>query len=151
MSFPDLPLLAVRGSPPIDPRDSQTAQLEILNEIARIATLDLELRPLLQRITDTLVARFDWELVACVTVDAERKTFVCEAVTSLVPTIVAPGYSPPLGSGVVGEVAATEKPILIDDVRAYHNYVETLPGVLSQLCIPVRHRRQLVAIPNLQN
>src|SRR5260221_7008995 len=122
MSFPDLPLLAVRGSPPIDPRDSQTAQLEILNEIARIATLDLELRPMLQRITDTLVARFDWELVACVTVDAERKTFVCEAVTSLVPVVV-PGYSRPLGSGVVGEGAATERPILIDDVRTYHNYV----------------------------
>lgn len=151
MSFPDFPLVAVSGSPPIDPRDAQTAQLEILNEIARIATLDLELRPMLQRITDTLVARFDWELVACVTVDAERKTFVCEAVTSLVPTVVAPGYSRPLGSGVVGEVAATERPILIDDVRMYHNYVETLPGALSELCIPIRHGRQLVAILNLES
>src|SRR5258708_16388193 len=111
MSFPDLPLLAVRGSPPIDPRDSQTAQLEILNEIARIATLDLELRPMLQRITDTLVARFDWELVACVTVDAERKTFVCEAVTSLVPTVVVPGYSRPLGSGLVGRVGTTGRAV----------------------------------------
>ena len=47
-----------------------------------MATSDLELRPMLQRITDTLAARFDWQFVACVTVDAERKAFVCEAVTS---------------------------------------------------------------------
>ena len=33
--------------------DPRTAQLEVLNEVARIATLDLELRPMLQRITDT--------------------------------------------------------------------------------------------------
>jgi diguanylate cyclase (GGDEF)-like protein len=136
---------------PIDLRDSQTAQVEILNEIARIATLDLELRPMLQRITDTLATRFDWEFVACVTVDVERKVFVCEAVTSALPTAVAPGYTRPIGSGVVGEVAATEKPILIDDVRTYHNYVETLNGVLSELCIPIRHGRQLVAVLNLES
>jgi diguanylate cyclase (GGDEF)-like protein len=151
MSLPDLPLAAVDSRSSIDARDSQTAQLEILNEIARIATLDVELRPMLQRITDTLVARFDWELVACVTVDVDRKVFVCEAVTSIVPTIIEPGYSRPLGSGVVGEVAATERPILIDDVRTYHNYVETLPGTLSELCIPIRHGRQLVAILNLES
>ncbi len=39
------------ASPPSDPR---TAQLEVLNEVARIATLDIELQPMLHRITDTL-------------------------------------------------------------------------------------------------
>src|SRR5947208_11638794 len=97
--------------PPGDAVDTHAKHLEILNEIARIATLDLELRPMLQRITDTLAARFGWELVACVTVDAERRAFVCEAVTSTIDTVISPGYSRPLGSGVVGEVAATERPV----------------------------------------
>ena len=61
----------------------QTTQLEILNEVARIATLDLELRPMLQRITDALASKFDWEFVALVTIDRERGAFVCEAVTSI--------------------------------------------------------------------
>ena len=61
-----------------------TEHLEILNEIARIATTDLELRPMLQRITDTLMRSFGWPFVACVSVDFERGTFVCEALSTLV-------------------------------------------------------------------
>ena len=143
--------MPLAGGGPIPAHESHSAQLEILNEIARIATMDLELRPMLQRITDTLVARFDWEFVACVTVDVERRAFVCEAVTSSVPTTVEAGYSRPLGSGVVGEVAATERPILLDDVRTFHNYVETLPGAQSELCVPILHRHQLVAILNVES
>ncbi|MCU1347256.1 MAG: Diguanylate cyclase protein [Acidobacteria bacterium] len=127
------------------------AHLEALNDIARIAMLDLELRPMLQRITDRLAERFDWEFVACITIDAERKVFVCDAVTSSVPTIIHIGYSRALGSGVVGEVAATERPIVIDDVTGYDNYVETLPGAMSELCIPIRHGAQLVAVLNLES
>ncbi|HXO20709.1 MAG TPA: diguanylate cyclase [Thermoanaerobaculia bacterium] len=126
-------------------------QLEVLNEIARIATLDLELRPMLQRVTDALQRRFDWQFVACVSVDQERGVFVCEAVSSRQPTTVAPGYSRPLGSGVVGEVAASGRPILLNDVRTAANYVETLPGARSELCVPVRHGGRIVAILNLES
>lgn len=126
-------------------------QLEILNEVARIATLDLELRPMLQRITDALASKLDWEFVALVTIDRERGVFVCEAVTSSVPTEVRVGYSRPLGSGVVGHVAATAEPVLIDDVSTYPNYVETLPGARSEICVPVCHHGQIVAVLNLES
>ncbi|HEY5611223.1 MAG TPA: diguanylate cyclase [Thermoanaerobaculia bacterium] len=125
--------------------------LEVLNEIARIATADLELRPMLQRITDALMSRFDWQFVAIVSVDAEHGAFVCEAVSSRLPSAVQVGYSRPIGSGVVGEVAATGKPILIDDVRTSENYVETMEGARSELCVPVTHQGNLVAILNLES
>src|ERR1051325_1208722 len=130
---------------------ASAADLALLNEIARIATLDLDLRPMLQRITETLARSFDWQFVALVTVEHDRGVFVCEAVTSTVPTDVTPGYSRVLGSGVVGEVAATGKPLLLDDVRLAENYIETLPGALSELCIPLRHGSRVVAILNLES
>jgi diguanylate cyclase (GGDEF)-like protein len=132
----------------VDPR---TAQLEILNEVARIATLDLELRPMLQRITDALATKFDWEFVALVTIDKERGVFVCEALTSVAPTSVFVGYTRELGSGVVGQVAATAKAILIDDVQFSPNYVETLQGARSELCVPVCHHGGIVAVLNLES
>ncbi|MDP9267091.1 MAG: diguanylate cyclase [Acidobacteriota bacterium] len=125
--------------------------LEILNEIVRIATLDLELRPMLQRITDALAQKFGWEFVACVTVDRDRKHFTCEAVTTTQPTEIDVGYGRELGSGVVGEVATLARPILLDDVRTAKNYVETMPGTRSELCVPVLHRGELVAILNLES
>ena len=125
--------------------------LETINDVARIATLDLELRPMMQRITDALAQKFGWEFVALVMVDTGRTAFVCEAVTSSAPTEIHVGYSRPLGSGVVGEVAASERPILLDDVQASPNYVETMPGARSELCVPVKHSGRVVAILNLES
>ena len=73
---------------PAAPPDTRTTQLEVLNEVARIATLDLELRPMLQRITDTLARKFGWEFIALVTVDPTVQSFQCEALTSSVETSV---------------------------------------------------------------
>jgi diguanylate cyclase (GGDEF)-like protein len=131
--------------------DPRTAQLEVLNDIARIATLDLELRPMLQRITDMLARRFDWQLVALTTIDHERDIFLCEALTTTLPTSVHVGYGRQLGSGVVGRVAAEGEPLLIDDVRLWPGYVETTPGALSELCVPVKHHGRLVAILNVES
>lgn len=140
--------IALVEQPSDDPR---TAQLEILNEVARIATLDLELRPMLQRITDALASKFEWEFVALVTIDLERDAFVCEALTSSTTTTIEVGYTRPLGTGVVGQVAATGEPVLIDDVRTFPNYIETLPGAQSELCVPVRHHDRIVAVLNLES
>jgi len=125
--------------------------LEVLNDVARIASLDLELRPMLQRITDTLMRKFEWEFVALVSIDPERQVFVCEALSGAVESSVYIGYSRPLGSGVVGEVAATGRAVLLDDVHTWPNYVETMPGARSELCVPVRHHGRTVAILNLES
>jgi diguanylate cyclase (GGDEF)-like protein len=126
-------------------------QLEVLNEIARIATLDLELRPMLQRITDTLMRSFGWPFVACVSVDFEQGTFVCEALSTLSPSAVNVGYTRPLGTGIVGQVAQTGEAILLDDVHTAPNYIETMRGAGSELCVPVRHGGRTVAILNLES
>ena len=136
---------------PPSPADPRTAQLEILNEVARIATSDIELRPMLQRITDALAAKFDWEFVALVTIDHEHQAFLCEALTSRGPTSVHVGYHRSLGSGIVGQVAATAEPILLDDVHQFAGYIETLPGAKSELCVPVMHHGKLVAVLNVES
>ncbi len=124
---------------------------EILNQVARIATQDLLLRPMLQRIADALAGAFDWEFVAIMTIDTERRRFVCQAITTRVQTDVTVGYGRELGSGVVGEVSLKGETILLDDVRTHANYVDTLPGALSELCVPVKWGRRVIAVINLES
>src|SRR5687768_2247088 len=133
------------------PTAADDRSLEVLNEVARIATLDLELRPRLQRITDTLASKFDWQFVALVSLDLERGVFECEALTTSVETSVHVGYSRNLGSGVVGQVAATGQPVVIDDVHTWPNYVETMPGARSEICVPVKHHGRMVAVLNIES
>ncbi|HYR08848.1 MAG TPA: diguanylate cyclase [Longimicrobium sp.] len=133
------------------PMASETRRLQVLNEVARIAALDLELRPMFQRVADALRHAFGWEYVACASVDWEAGRFVCEALSTDMPSAIHVGYSRELGSGVVGEVALTGRPILLDDVRAAANFVDTLPGAAAELCVPVRHAGRTVAVINLES
>ena len=66
----------------IDSGTDAIRQLAILNRVARIAVEDMALRPMLQRVVDTLAEEFQWEFVACAGIDAASGEFVCEAVHS---------------------------------------------------------------------
>ena len=131
--------------------DDRGKQLEILIEITRIAMLDLELRPMLQRITDMLAQQFGWEFVACASLDHKRKRYTVEAVTATQPTEVEAGYSGDFAASVIGEVATVARPIVLDDIQIPKRYPDTMDGTRSELCVPVLHRGELVAILNLKS
>lgn len=135
-----------RGPEPISDR-----QLEVVMQIARIATADVELSAMLERIVTAVREAFGWQFVAFASVDRLGDRFVCEAVSGEMPSEIFVGYSRALGSGVVGQVAATGEPILIDDVRDAPNYIETLVSVRSELCVPVVHRGEVLGVINAES
>ena len=126
-------------------------QLATLNRIARIAIQDLALRPMLQRIVDILHEEFGWEFVACASVDLRQGNFVCEALRTTVETEVVVGYHRPLGSGVVGECAQSGRTIDVDDTCEHPNFVDTLHGTRSELCVPVIHDGEVLAVLNAES
>jgi diguanylate cyclase (GGDEF)-like protein len=126
-------------------------RLSILNEIARAATLDLELKPTLQRITDTLARHFDWDVIACVSVEKENDRFVCLAMTSSLETVPAIGVYQPFSVGIVGKVAELGRTVELRDVRRSKRYVAWSPEVRSELCVPVMHRGRVVAALNIES
>ncbi len=125
--------------------------LAVMNEIARIASGELELRPMLKRVTEVLFQHFGWEFIAFASVDVENRRFVCEAVRSAVPTEVDVGFTRPLGKGIVGEVAMSGKPAVYEDVRQSPHYIETTPGVCSEVCVPIRHGGEVIALLNIES
>jgi diguanylate cyclase (GGDEF)-like protein len=143
-----------RHAPPpaiVAPDVDITRQLVALNRIARIATQDLALRPMLQRIVDALHEDFGWDFIACATIDREAGTFTCEALYSDTPSEITVGYSRRLGSGVVGTVAQDGVTIALDDVRNATNFIDTLHGTASELCVPVRHEGEVIAVLNVES
>lgn len=128
-----------------------TRSLEILNEIARISTEGLELGPILQRVTDLLLESLEWDHVGFARVDRERGQFVCEAVSSRIPSEIVRGYARALGTGVVGAVAASGVARLVPEVAADSDYVETAPGVRCEACLPIVHGGAVVAVLNLEH
>lgn len=123
----------------------------VLADLARLATEDLDLRAMQQRITDALAAAFGWEFVALIAVERERDRFVVEALTTVLPTTIFVGYARALGSGVVGKVAAEGQPILIGEADEFPDFVHTLPGARAELAVPIRHQGELIGVLNIES
>lgn len=126
-------------------------QLAAVNEIARIASGELEPRPMLDRITQAIRVRFGWEFITFVSIDAEQRRFTCEAVHAPQPAAIQVGYSGALDSGMVGEVVAGGKAVVYDDVRTARHYHETVPGMRSAICLPVMYRGRLIAVLDIES
>ena len=132
-------------------RDRQVRQLALIHRVARIATAALPLADRLQRVVLALKQHLRCEFVACVAIDAVDGRFRCVALSTDVPTAIHVGYHREIGSGVVGEVAATGRTLYLPDVREYANYVEMTPGSRSELCVPVRRNGEVVAAFNAES
>jgi GAF domain-containing protein len=126
-------------------------QLATLNRIARIAIQDLALRPMLQRIVDILHEEFAWDFIACASVDLAAGRFRCEAVRSTVPTEIVVDYQRELGSGVVGPVRARGPHHRRRGHCAFPRLHRHLGETRSELCVPVMHDGEVLAVLNAES
>ncbi|MCG8435512.1 MAG: diguanylate cyclase [Gammaproteobacteria bacterium] len=135
----------------VSAKNVQTARLTALAEIAQIAVEDLKLREMLQKITNVLQSYFGWEFVGCASIHSEEQVSVCEAVSTKFDSYVKPGDVHTLNSGVVGEVALSGRYVLLDDLSEATNYINTVSGAITEVCIPIEHDGKIIAVLNIES
>ncbi len=57
----------------------------------------------------------------------------------------------PVGKGVIGQVALTRQPILINDVAALENYIPASADVRSELAVPLIAKNRLIGVLDLES
>ena len=57
----------------------------------------------------------------------------------------------PLGKGVVGKVAETRQPILLNDVSTADYYISANPGVRSELAVPLIAKNRLIGVLDIES
>jgi signal transduction histidine kinase len=103
---------------------------------AALAHLELEdlLEVLLPRIRDILVA----DTCAVLLLDRETDELVARAALGIEEEVAA-GVRIPMGGGFAGRVAATKRPVIIDDLATFHvlNPILREKGIESMLGVPL--------------
>ena len=56
-----------------------------------------------------------------------------------------------VGENVTGWVAAHGEPVIIDDTRNDPRFLDSQPGVLSELCVPMRLRDRVTGVINMES
>ncbi len=57
----------------------------------------------------------------------------------------------PVGKGVVGQVALTRQPILLNDVSASEHYIAANPDVRSELSLPLIAKNRLIGVMDIES
>ncbi|HEY1579539.1 MAG TPA: SpoIIE family protein phosphatase [Terracidiphilus sp.] len=57
----------------------------------------------------------------------------------------------PVGKGVVGQVALTRQPMLVNDVTAVQGYIDANPNVCSELAVPLIAKNRLIGVMDLES
>ncbi len=57
----------------------------------------------------------------------------------------------PVGKGVVGQVALTRQPMLLNDVASDEHYISANPDVRSELAVPLIAKNRLIGVMDLES
>jgi sigma-B regulation protein RsbU (phosphoserine phosphatase) len=57
----------------------------------------------------------------------------------------------PLGKGIVGQVALTRQPILVNDVSKFEHYISVNPEVRSELAVPLVAKNRLIGVMDIES
>ncbi len=129
------------------PVASGQALVETLFDLGRQVTGVLDLDTLLQKIPRLIGRLIAFEAFAVYLLD-ERRGELRVAYSVGYPDGVAPQRLK-LGQGLVGAAVASEEPLLVNDLSADPRYVEFVPGMNSEIVVPLLHKSRPIGALNI--
>jgi len=144
-----------------DYRPAQAAPLDPVN--ARVEPADMAY---LLQLTDTLNTTLDLQTLLSRTAELVKAIihyrifaiFLLNDRTHELRMRFQIGHTPkvervrlPVGKGIVGQVAQTRQPILINDVGSAEYYIDANPGVRSELAVPLIAKNRLIGVMDIES
>jgi sigma-B regulation protein RsbU (phosphoserine phosphatase) len=118
-----------------------------LFDLGRQVTSVLDFNELLQQIPRLIGRLISFEAFAVYLLD-QRRNELRTAYTVGYPATEEPKKLKP-GVGLVGAAVATEQPVLVNDLSADARYVEFVPGMQSEIVVPLLHKSRPIGALNI--
>jgi phosphoserine phosphatase RsbU/P len=120
--------------------------VEINHEITSILDLD----ELLQKIADLTHRIVPFDIFAIFLVDDEKQELYLRFAIGHPPEVVK-NLRIKVGDGVTGTAALQRAMVVVDDVRKYPRYIESVKNIRSELAVPLITRNHVVGVLDIQS
>lgn len=137
----DKPTLDEHAGPP------EHELVTTLFDLGRQVTAVLDLEDLLQQIPRLIRRLISFEAFAVYLLD-DRRGELRAAYSIGYPDSAKP-LRLRLGEGLVGAAVASEQPLLVNDLRADPRYLEFVPGMNSEIVVPLMHKSRPIGALNI--
>jgi phosphoserine phosphatase RsbU/P len=134
------------GSAPEPPAPAEQDIVNTLFDLGRQVTSVLDFDELLHQIPVLIGRLIAFEAFAVYLLDERRGEL------RVAYSVGYPGAEPvrlTLGQGLVGAAVASETPILVNDLASDARYVEFVPGMASEIVVPLVHKSKPIGALNI--
>ncbi|MBA3945112.1 MAG: SpoIIE family protein phosphatase [Herpetosiphonaceae bacterium] len=127
-------------------------QLQLIGEVGRQAATFLDLDQLLPSVVQLIRDSFGYFAVHLFMVDDEHQQLLFRASTATdLPFWRGRHERLDYGEGVIGAVARTREPLLVNDVHREPRFILDLAGTQSELAVPLTVGERLLAVLDVQS
>jgi signal transduction histidine kinase len=125
--------------------------LDLVYEIGLMAHQSRDLKAVLQSISERILKETHAFFVAIGLVDEVRREAELSVGVKRDGGTVPLGYRQPISNGVVGKAMTTGQLVYVKDILKIENYVNLVPGMRSELAIPLFLGNKLIGILNVES
>jgi sigma-B regulation protein RsbU (phosphoserine phosphatase) len=133
---------------PANPR-VEIADFNYLMQMSDALNTTLDLQTLLNRTSELVRSVIHYRIFAILLLNDRSKELRMRFQIGHSPQAERMRF--PMGRGVVGQVALTRQPILINDVTTSDIYVSVNPDVRSELAVPLIARNRLIGVMDIES
>jgi sigma-B regulation protein RsbU (phosphoserine phosphatase) len=138
-------------SGPLDPTNARVepADAAYLMQLADALSTTLDLETLLNRTSQLVRAVIHYRIFAIFLLN--DRTHDLRVRFQIGHTAEGQRFRLPLGSGIVGQVALTRQPLLVNDVSTSEHYISVNPEVRSELAVPLIAKNRLIGVMDIES
>jgi sigma-B regulation protein RsbU (phosphoserine phosphatase) len=127
----------------------EPADLAYLVQMADALNTTLDLQTLLNRTSELVRAIINYRIFAIFLLN--DRTHELRMRFQIGHTPEAERMRFPIGKGIIGQVALSRQPMMINDVRKEAIYIQTNPDVRSELAIPLIAKNRLIGVMDIES
>src|SRR5215472_3136245 len=120
-----------------------------LLEVADAVNTTLDLNTLLQRVAEMLKRFIDYEIFAILLLNEKNQELRIRFQVGHPPE-VAERIRIKVGEGVTGQAALRREAVLVNDVTAEQNFINSAPGVRSELAVPLIAKNKVIGVIDVE-
>ena len=120
-----------------------------LLEVADAVNTTLDLNTLLQRVAEMLKRFIDYEIFAILLLNDKTQELKIRFQVGHPPD-VAERIRIKVGQGVTGRAVETREPVLVNDVAADENFINSAPGARSELAVPLIAKNRVIGVLDVE-
>ena len=123
----------------------QAQEMALLDRVRTAVAGELDLQGVIRTVVEGIAETFDYPLVSLYlrqgdTMYLEHQVGYAEVISEI-----------PIAEGVLGKTVRTGQAIFLDDVHTDPDFLEAIPGITSEVCVPLFDREEVVGALNVES